>query len=205
MPSDDINEQASGEAMIETPSNSSSGQIADSIDIQNSLRVYELFRDRIKHQDILISHRVGYFLLMQTGIVTGLGVLRPQPMDKTNVLYLVERVLPSMGWILSIALLLSLFAAFTAIESCVQLYFRMDHAEATLPGVRMLALAPEKFTSHKVIAAMPPLRSSTKVHLAGHAVPWFVVFLSLLFWPIVFAHSDPRTLLSGALNAYWYL
>lgn len=41
--------------------------------------------------------------------------------------------------------------------------------------------------------------------MTGHLVPWLVVMLSLIFWPLVFAHSAPQKLFFGEMNSYWYL
>jgi hypothetical protein len=173
-------------------------------DIQNSLKVYELFRDRIKHQDTLMSYRVGYFLAMQAAIVAALK-LWPPDKDHQDILWLVDRLLPMMGWVLAYGLLFSIYFAFCSIEYSVELYARIDRHADRLPGVKMIALAPAAFTDVTVSAAMPPLRSGAKIHVLGHAVPWLVVVLSLTLWPLVLAHSNFTNIVSGQMNGYWYV
>ena len=172
---------------------------------QDSLKVYEIYRDRIKHSDILISHRVGYFLLMQSAIVTAIKAWRPSDVDHQNISWLLDPGLPVIGWVLAFALLVSVTCAFWSIEATLLQYDRVGKSSEKLPGVRALALAAKLFGTPEAMGVLPPLRSGWLIHVFGHAVPWFVTLLSLLTWPFFVAHAQPADIFYGHVNGYWYL
>jgi hypothetical protein len=161
---------------------------ADKANTSDSLKVYEIYRDRIKHQDVLISHRMGYFSFMQAVIAAGLKA----DIWNADQLWLTDWRLPVMGWLLALALLVSISRAFHSIEMCVKLYGHIGkHQTSGLSGVSLVGLAPTSFGRVEG-GAMPPLRSPIWTHILGHGIAWLVTLLALIFWPLFLVAPFPE-------------
>ena len=149
---------------------------------ESSLKIYEIFRDRIKHQDVLISHRVGYFLFMQSAIIY---IYASEAMKNPNFKPVLEWALPIMGCTLGFVLLISIYNSFCSIEHCVELYSRFDSSKThNDQGIKMIALAPKSFEEQTAIA-LPSLRASSGKHFWGHSIAWLVVLMALILWPAI--------------------
>ena len=191
-------------------------------DVANSLKAYEVFRDRIKHQDTLIANRVQFFLLMQSALLVAWSSWdRHQAAQADKSLKSLTSMqdtlfgvfVPLAGWILSFALLSSIYFAFCSIEACVRQYRNLDlHEEfftgdRRLKGVYRIAPDPEEFGSKQWPGkkSLPPMRSGWKVHFFGHLLPWAVTGLCLFLWPFILAGVSVADLFAGRANLWWYV
>jgi hypothetical protein len=140
-------------------------------------------------------------------MLAAMKIWEPKIPGFPNELKDVMELLPLFGWLLSYGLLLSIYNSYRSIENTVSLYDRVGTGSEGLARVARVALAPSLFGSRGRLAALPPLRSETWTHLGGHAVPWIVVFLSLLTWPIVVSKSTFPQVFEGTISipGWWYV
>jgi hypothetical protein len=78
------------------------------LQIESTVRTYEMLRKQIEHEDELINQRLQWLLTTTTILFAGLGLF-----DKTNdqIWPVIQFIIPSLGFIISLLCLCAIYSA----------------------------------------------------------------------------------------------
>lgn len=105
---------------------------------------YELFRDYLKHEDTLVSHRFGWGLTIQSFIFAALGVtLKTGPNDIVQIApsgpllvgFLANWGIPIFGILIGLSSTAGIYAAHRAIRHITAAYASQESIDRNLPGL----------------------------------------------------------------------